>query len=107
MINLKEELTSSELKLVADCLSATVNGSFFPDWEFETLFGVSRSFVDSVRQRWPNIDAQNAEIGAAVIGSLNNLLGYPQKSAGEWSQYISASDDDVRNLLKKLQNLGL
>ena len=40
-------LTPQEQKVIYECLQASVNGSFFPDWEFHTLFGLTR---DEVRE---------------------------------------------------------
>ena len=50
------ELTEKEMELVRQCLRAAVQGPFFPDWEFHTLFGLEREDVAAVLSRWPDLD---------------------------------------------------
>ena len=38
-------LDEKERGVVRECLGATVEGPFFPDWEFQTLFGLERDEV--------------------------------------------------------------
>lgn len=45
-------LTGIEGELVRRCLAASVDGPFFPDWEFETLFGLTRDEVREVLDAW-------------------------------------------------------
>jgi hypothetical protein len=57
-------------------LKAAAAGPFFPDWEFQTLFGIERQVLAEVANRWPDVDpAKDVEL--AVVGSMNHLLGYP------------------------------
>jgi hypothetical protein len=39
------DLDDEEVAIVGQCLVAAVDGSFFPDWEFEILMGRSRDEV--------------------------------------------------------------
>ena len=48
MDSLAETLSIAEIETVRRALKATVEGSFFPDWEFETLIGVNREMVQQV-----------------------------------------------------------
>lgn len=107
MEKLIDKLSIDERKIVLECLGAALNSGFFPDWEFETLFGVEKSIVESTREAWPKVDLLNEEVGAAVIGSLNNLLGYPHGMKNEWSQYISVPPEDVKKILNRLLELGV
>jgi len=54
MIDLGSELTERAREIVAGCLAATVQEEFFPEWEFQTLFGVDRSVVE-----WPSVDTED------------------------------------------------
>jgi hypothetical protein len=100
------QLTKREHELVTGCLAATVRGDFFPDWEFETLFGVSRSTVERVMTAWPAVDPQDEDVGASVAGALNHLLGYPHGRYKELAEYTSASPDEIRRTLDRLLELG-
>jgi hypothetical protein len=106
MLDVRSSLSDKEIKIVVECLRATVEGEFFPDWEFETLLGVSRETVRTVYKQWPNLSLDD-ESAAAVIGSLNNLLGYPHRQEHRWADYISVSPQEVRALLERLLELGL
>ena len=39
---------SVDSRVIGECLRAAVNGPFFPDWEFSTLFGLTRDEVRAV-----------------------------------------------------------
>lgn len=71
------DLSPEDQSLVAACLRAASAGPFFPDWEFQTLFGVEREVVASVAGRWPAVDLSDDDVELAIIGSMNHLLGYP------------------------------
>src|SRR5712691_11317146 len=47
-------LDEKEREVVQECLRATVEGPFFPDWEFETIFGLKRDGAEftSGRRRY-------------------------------------------------------
>ena len=47
------DLTQNEQQVVFECLKAAVDGPFFPDWEFPTLFGLWREEVGRVVADWP------------------------------------------------------
>jgi hypothetical protein len=75
-MSILEILGSEEQQIVKLALSASVVGPFFPDWEFETLFGVSRMEVSVVAERWPE-NLRDAATEPAVFNALTNLYGYP------------------------------
>ena len=95
------DLNAAEQLTVRECLAAAANGPFFPDWEFQTLFGVERSEVRSILDAWPNLDETNENVLLAINNSMNHLLGYPHGREREWSQYISARPEDVARILQK------
>ncbi|MEO8680092.1 MAG: hypothetical protein ABI665_13655 [Vicinamibacterales bacterium] len=87
--------------LVGACLEAAATGPFFPDWEFETLFGLSRDQLRAVSKRWPeNVDEEETEI--AVRNTLANLCGYPHKQEERLAEMVSATPDRVRQLWDKV-----
>jgi len=70
-------LNQEDTEIVGRSLRAAVSGPYFPDWEFATLFGSTRSDVEAVLLQWPRVDLDDPAVEAAVVGSLNHLLGYP------------------------------
>ena len=107
MIELTRELTERQQRIIASCLNATVYGKFFPEWEFQTLFGVNRNVVARVLAAWPTVNASDVEVRAAVVGALNHLLGYPHGHKKEWAEYIPATPVEVQETLDRLVELGL
>jgi hypothetical protein len=71
------DLDDREREVVRECLRAAVNGPFFPDWEFETLFGLDREEVRRVLLSWPTLNEADETVVPAINNSMNNLLGYP------------------------------
>ncbi len=66
-----------EVDVMGRCLRAAADGPFFEDREFSTLFGLSRSEVRLVAERWPDVDRSDTAVDAAITNSMVNLLGYP------------------------------
>ena len=85
--------------LVGQALRAAADGPFFPDWEFHTLFGLTRSEVRAVADLWPNVDFRSENVHLAVNNSLNNLWGYPHGQESVWSQWLSVDRSKLRELL--------
>ena len=94
-------LTEGERELVRQCLVAAVEGPFFPEWEFHTIFGVEREEVAAVLARWPQLDESKDVDRSAVNNSLNNLLGYPHGCEAQWSAFIDAPPSEVARVLAK------
>lgn len=100
-------LSDQERQTVFECLSAAEQEELFPDWEFETLFGMTRGQLTEVREKWPEVDTTQPDVGAAIVNSMNNLLGYPHAPDGHWGRYISVQPDAVQSTMDKLIALGL
>lgn len=99
-------LSEREAGIVGQCLRAAVEGSFFPDWEFLTLFGVERSTVAEVLASWPEEELDAETVGACVVGALNNLLGYPHGDEKQLRAFVFAQPDEVRLTLHKIVAAG-
>lgn len=106
-MSISNQLDERDIRIVAECMAAVVNGDFFPEWEFDTLFGVSREAVRDVSSTWPNVDFSDQVTSGAIVGSLNNLLGYPHRREEDWQKYISVAPAEVKAVLDKLFALGL
>jgi hypothetical protein len=102
MSDIKVHFSQDELELIWQCLDASVRGDFFPEWEFQTIFGVDRNTVRVVLEDWPLQTVDSETFTCAVINSLNNLVGYPHGMEKELYDYISAEPDDIKSILTRL-----
>src|SRR6266567_1234624 len=66
------DLDEQERDVVRQCLQAAVDGPFFPDWEFGTIFGLERDEVRRVLRSWPEIDETDQNVVTAINNSFNN-----------------------------------
>jgi hypothetical protein len=107
MTDIISTLSDRERQTVFECLFAAEQEEFFPEWEFETLFGITRNQLKGVREQWPTVDIAQPEVGAAIVCSMNHLLGYPNAQDGRWERYISVQPDAVKSTMDKLISLGL
>jgi hypothetical protein len=95
-------LSREEIELVRSALTAALDPMFFPDWEFQTLFGVERSTVGQVRDSWPNRSVTEDEFACAVVNSLSNLLAYPHGHDDLLGRYVPEGRTRLHHILKKL-----
>jgi hypothetical protein len=95
-------LDKREREVVRECLRATVEGPFFPDWEFETIFGLKREDVRQVLLSWPALNESDDSVVRAINNSFNNLLGYPTKNKQEiWPNFISVTGIELARIFDK------
>src|SRR5207249_3204862 len=71
------QLTPKDIAVVGDALRLAADGPLFPEWEFQTLFGIEREDVRDVAAHWPNVDMKDEITQMAVLGCLNLFVGYP------------------------------
>ncbi|HWH57194.1 MAG TPA: hypothetical protein VN682_06160 [Terriglobales bacterium] len=91
-----------ERDVIRQCLNAAVEGPFFPDWEFGTLFGLERNEVRRILQSWPEIDENDHVVVVAINNSFNNLLGYPLSNEHEiWPKFISVDRMELARIFDK------
>lgn len=98
------QISASDKALIGQVLRAAADGPFFPDWEFHTLFGLTRKEMRSVADAWPNVDLDSLDVALAVNQAFNNLLGYPHRKDAVWSQWISVDRSQLNQLLSRLRN---
>ncbi len=83
-----------------EALFASVNGPFFLDWEFYTLFGLTRSEVSAVLEEWPAaLDTKEGKL--AIANAVNNLTGYPMRDKENWSKYLSVSPEELKEVYEQ------
>lgn len=96
-----DRLRESERDVIYQCLVAALDGPFFPDWEFQILFGVERDTLARIVEDWPEIDDSVEDVVLAINNSMVNLVGYPHGEEKEWDKYISVSPDEVSYILRE------
>jgi hypothetical protein len=69
-----ERLSKRESDTIKEVLHAAADGPFFPDWEFQTIFGITRERVRRIADEWPLPNAPPGDVVLAVNNSLNWLL---------------------------------
>jgi hypothetical protein len=95
-------LDERERGVIRECLQASAEGPFFPDSEFETLFGLTREDVRRVLFCWPELDETDEIVVIAINNSINNLLGYPAgNTQEEWQSFISVSETELAEIFNK------
>lgn len=95
-------LDDKEREVVRECLRAAVDGPFFPEWEFQTIFGLEREEVKEVLLAWPELDESDESVVMAINNCFNNLLGYPAKNKYEnWPDFISVSHMELARIFDK------
>jgi hypothetical protein len=92
-------LNDQELAIVGQCLRAAAEGPFFPDWEFQTLMGVSREELTRLALRWPSVATEREITTDIVVSVLNNLLGYPHGKESAWGDFIKVEPAVVSAIL--------
>jgi hypothetical protein len=97
-------ISDSDKAIVGQALRAAAHGPFFPDSEFDTIFGLSRNEVRVIANAWPNVEPNRTDVAVAVNNSLNNLLGYPLDEAEAWNRWISVSPSQLDELFCRLRN---
>ena len=90
----------SHFQVFRECLIASAQGPFFPDWEFPTIFGFERSEVDAIAQSFTPETAITGEVRRAVQSSIGNLLGYPHDQDLHWPKWISVTPEELSKIYK-------
>jgi PAS domain-containing protein len=98
-------IDADDRNVVKACLRAAVDGPFFPDWEFPTLFGLEREEVRQILASWPEgADADTQFI--AVNNALGQLLGYPHGREDAWDDFIPVSREQLQDLVWRVREHG-
>jgi hypothetical protein len=103
----RDLLRADEISIISRCLRAAEEGPFFPEWEFQTLFGVNREDIRNVRLRWPNVSLKEEMVRVSVFNSLTLLLAYPHGDEKELQRYVPEGRSGIREVLDRLSTLEL
>lgn len=98
-----ERLSQSDSRIVGEVLRAGADGPFFPEGEFQTLFGLERHEVRQIADAWPLPVVDPQIVTVAVNNSFNMLLGYPHRKDEVWPEWISVDRPTLNELFNKLR----
>lgn len=101
-----ERLSKRESEVVGQILRAAAEGPFFPDWEFQTLFGLTRADVRKVAEGWPLPALSSELVELAVNNSFNWMLSYPHRKHDQWEDWISVDQIAANELFNRLRGKG-
>jgi PAS domain-containing protein len=68
--------------------------------EFRAIFGLDRDEVARIGKEWPD-RCEGEDVELAVNNAMNNLLGYPHRCDHVWSDYISVSPRELRDIYRR------
>jgi hypothetical protein len=94
-------LSAQDHDVIAEALRASAEGPFFPDWEFQTLFGLTREEVLSIASAYMPAEDVPVRVGYAVHNALANLLGYPHGKEAEWRHWLSVSEAELEGVFDR------
>jgi hypothetical protein len=80
-------------------------GPFFDEWEFHTLFGLTRGELALIARLWPK-NAGDSSTDLGISNSLTNLLGYPRHDVAAVEAMTGLSRIELEALLDRVQRAG-
>lgn len=82
-------LTAAQQVIVHQCMRICAERrDMFPDWEFQTIFGVTRDEMACLVSHWPDIDERVDKVRHAINNAMNNMLGYPHGHHEDWDRHF-------------------
>src|SRR5690348_2074237 len=87
--------STADTQAFKEALVAAARGPFFPDWEFQTLFGLDRSEVVRIAEAFSSATPLTGNVSLAVSNAVANLLGYPHGQEFAWSQWLSVTPGEL------------
>ena len=102
-----KSLSNREAEIVRCSLRAAVEGTFFPDWEFELLMGISREKMQRVYDTWTQQSVSHDELCLAFFNSMTNLIGYPPGQERELELYVAGGASSIAEVLHRLAELHI
>ena len=91
-----------DYKIHREALLAAVNGPFFPDWEFQTIFGLTRTEIEDIAIAFAPDTPIAGDAAWALRGSIGNLIGYPHGQEAIWSEWISVTHSELEDAFTRL-----
>jgi hypothetical protein len=92
---------TDDTRVFKEALVAAAHGPFFPDWEFQTLFGLDRAEVERIAQTFSSATQLTGSVSLAVNNALTNLLWYPHGQEACWSQWLSLTPGELEAVFRR------
>jgi len=73
--------------MIRAAMILAAESKLFPDREFQTLFGITRTSLREIISVWPNVEMTAVTTQCSVLNSLSHLAGYPHHQ----SVYVEAA----------------
>lgn len=98
-------LTEEQTSVVRRALCAAVDGPFFEEREFKTLFGLARDEVGKVLDEFPRVRSDEETVFLAISNALNNLLGYPHGMERKLRDDFDLDHEKLNNALTQFRKI--
>ena len=95
-----KDLSDEEKSVIKQCLALCTKDDIFPNWEFDTLFGVSKPIFEDIASKWQDVNFEDESTNGIVVNSLTWLLIYPHGYDIEKKENISS--EVLKSLLHKI-----
>jgi hypothetical protein len=95
--------SSHEKDIARKCLKASLDEIFFPDWEFHTLFGLSKKEVAEIVENWDHTDLNSEIAQLAINNAFANLLGYPHGQEKKLEGILGISSDELKKTFQAIK----
>lgn len=95
------ELSNSDRDVIRRSLAACADGPFFEDWEFRTLFGLTRSEFREAACSWDGHEAVDPRLALAIHNAAGAFLGYPHGMDGELELSFGLSRSQIAELFRR------
>lgn len=92
-----------EKDVARKCLIVSLDRNFFPDWEFQTLFGLSKKEVAEIVENWDHTDINSEAVQLAVNNAFGNLLGYPHGQEKKLERILGMSRDELKKMFQTIK----
>jgi hypothetical protein len=99
------DLSHEDRDLVRRSLEACGDGPFFADWEFHTLFGLTRPEFREAARRWTDEGRSDPEVRLAIANALMNLRSYPHGMDGRLEQDFGVSRARLVEVCRRFRTL--
>lgn len=86
-------------------MGAAVRGAYFPEWEFGTIMGMTRSEMAEVLASWPATDDPDTQ-DLAVNNALLNLLTYPHREEEGLARDVPVSRQELGAILERWRSVS-
>ncbi len=102
-----ENLNKEEIGITKKCLLAVCSGNYVPEYEFETLIGVSVKEAELIAKNYPDVDEYdeeptgNDDSWLFINNTFANLLGYPHGRESELEKETSVSSVQLKRIYEK------